>query len=822
MKNCFSLRVACAHAFFPLSCRFVLVAALFALAIPALKAESANAAKRSSAQAQFERAEKLRNALIAQPVAERSLAEYKQAVATYRRVYLITPHAAEVPAAIVAVAQLYSEMGNRFGSKYYQSSVDTFEYLLRQYPTSRYREEALLAVATIQKNQLGQQKLAKKNFEQFLKTHPRSTHKREALEALAELTMANDLGTPLRDPRNVAEPRPESREAKATVIPAANRDASSGPGSSSGPSASSADPAEKDGPAHVTGVTTFNGLDKAQVVIALDKSLQFTSSRLSKPDRIFFDLHPARLGRGVAARVPASPVGLVKTIRMAQNKDGTVRVVFEVQGAKEYTAALFDSPARLVIDVWAAGAKAAAARKGEKARRSGQSTTAGTPVATPPVTTPPANQVAANQSPVKQGTNAAANKTVASAPASSQPPPAGVTKSAAADKKSSNKKNPDNKTVPGPGVSAAANQPVQKQPAGRQIQNAASAPANTPPPPSAGPQPVSAQPASMQPSASQPIVTQPAASQPATPMPTGTAAAKTMPPVEETIAREKGMRIKGSAAERMVPPPAPKATHNGKPSLTRALGLKVGRIVIDAGHGGHDTGTIGATGLMEKDLCLDIALRLGKIIQQRLPGAEVVYTRQDDSFVGLEERTAIANGAKADLFLSIHANSSQDHHARGVETYYLNLTNSPEAMAVASRENAFARGGVHDLQDIVAKIARNEKLGESREFAEDVQTSLSKRLARLSSTTKNRGVRKAPFVVLIGADMPSVLAEVSFLSNPTEEQLLKRPDNRQRVAEGLYQGVVNYLQSVNSLSFNLPGNVADNRPAPLPQPGNQR
>ncbi|MEQ1474175.1 MAG: N-acetylmuramoyl-L-alanine amidase, partial [Candidatus Acidiferrum sp.] len=263
-------------------------------------------------------------------------------------------------------------------------------------------------------------------------------------------------------------------------------------------------------------------------------------------------------------------------------------------------------------------------------------------------------------------------------------------------------------------------------------------------------------------------------------------------------------------------PPAapPQPTRDGHSTLTRALGLKIGRIVIDAGHGGHDTGTIGPTGLMEKDLCLDVALRLGKIIKQRLPGAEVVFTRADDSFIPLEERTAIANEAHADLFISIHANSSQDHGARGIETYYLNLKGSPEAMEVAARENAVSNVGVHDLEDLIKKIARNEKIDESKEFAEDIQNSLATRVQKTAKTVKNRGVRKAPFVVLIGADMPSILTEISFLSNPADEQLLKKPEHRQRVAEGLYQGVASYLQSLNSVTLNMPPSSANPRNTP--------
>src|ERR1700739_3800359 len=189
--------------------------------------------------------------------------------------------------------------------------------------------------------------------------------------------------------------------------------------------------------------------------------------------------------------------------------------------------------------------------------------------------------------------------------------------------------------------------------------------------------------------------------------------------------------------ELLHPCAAPQPTRDGQSTLTRALGLKINRIVIDPGHGGHDTGTIGPTGMMEKDLCLDVALRLGKLIEQKLPGADVVYTRSDDTFIPLEERTHIANEAKADLFVSIHANSSPDHAARGVETYYLNLKGSPEAMEVAARENAASDHGVHDLEDLVKKITRTEKIDESKELAEDIQDSLSKRIQKTAKPVRN-------------------------------------------------------------------------------------
>ena len=199
-----------------------------------------------------------------------------------------------------------------------------------------------------------------------------------------------------------------------------------------------------------------------------------------------------------------------------------------------------------------------------------------------------------------------------------------------------------------------------------------------------------------------------------------------------------------------------------------------------------------------------------RLIEQKLPGAEVIYTRKDDTFIPLEERTAIANQAKADLFISIHANSSHDPAARGIETYYLNFATSAESMEVATRENANSQESLHDLQDLIQKIARNEKIEESKELASDIQDTLTARMQLVSHSERNRGVKKAPFVVLIGANMPSVLSEISFVSNPSDEKLLRKPDQRQRIADGLYRGIATYLDNLNSLSYNKQKLVSDN------------
>lgn len=247
------------------------------------------------------------------------------------------------------------------------------------------------------------------------------------------------------------------------------------------------------------------------------------------------------------------------------------------------------------------------------------------------------------------------------------------------------------------------------------------------------------------------------------------------------------------------PPIRPAApTEAGSRTLTRALGLKIGRIVIDPGHGGHDTGTIGPTGLCEKDVVLDVALRLKKMLEANT-GAEVVLTRSDDTFIPLEERTAIANEKAADLFISVHANASRDKRARGIETYYLNFTSSPEALELAARENATTQESVHELQDLIKKIALTEKVEESQDFALQIQREVFTRLRKAIGQQKNRGIKKAPFVVLIGAKMPSVLAEISFLTNPQDERLLKKSDHRERIADALYRGIEQYVNNLGGV-----------------------
>jgi N-acetylmuramoyl-L-alanine amidase len=231
-------------------------------------------------------------------------------------------------------------------------------------------------------------------------------------------------------------------------------------------------------------------------------------------------------------------------------------------------------------------------------------------------------------------------------------------------------------------------------------------------------------------------------------------------------------------------------------SLSRQLGLGAARIVIDAGHGGHDPGAQ-VMGLDESALVLDVALRLEQLLL-KTPGVEVIMTRRTSEYIPLDERTLMANRANADLFLSIHANASPNPSARGVETYFLNFAPNAEAEAIAKRENAVSGKSMRDLTDIVRAITLNDKIDESRDFAMRVQQSLYGQLRKSNKQVKSLGVKQAPFQVLIGATMPSVLAEISFLTNEQEGELLKSDAYRDQIAAALCDGIMGYQRSLKA------------------------
>lgn len=276
------------------------------------------------------------------------------------------------------------------------------------------------------------------------------------------------------------------------------------------------------------------------------------------------------------------------------------------------------------------------------------------------------------------------------------------------------------------------------------------------------------------------------------------AGAAALPSWAVTLKKDTPVEPAPTAPDTLPPAPPKPADKNltGGLSIARQLGLGVSRIVIDPGHGGHDPGAKGPAGT-EAELVLDIALRLERLLT-KVPGVEVVLTRRENEFVSLQERTAIANRETADLFLSIHANASSVSAARGVETYFLNFASTRGAAAVAARENATSGQAMGTLQDVIKSIALNSKRDESRDFATYVQREMLASLRSANATVKDLGVKQAPFVVLIGAEMPSILAEISFVTNPQEARLLKTNTYRQKIAQALYEGVRKYQSSLRT------------------------
>ncbi len=230
-------------------------------------------------------------------------------------------------------------------------------------------------------------------------------------------------------------------------------------------------------------------------------------------------------------------------------------------------------------------------------------------------------------------------------------------------------------------------------------------------------------------------------------------------------------------------------------SLAQQLGLKIHRIVVDPGHGGHDPGALGLYGLREKDITLKVSKYLAEELRRCL-SCEVILTRKKDLFVPLIKRSAIANLKKADLFVSIHVNASPNRRSRGIETYYLSFTTDPEAMRVAALENAVSNQSLSDLQNLLKKILRNTKIEESRRLAREIQKHLVRKLSRRYRGVRNLGVKKAPFVVLVGTRMPAVLVEISFITNPTEARRLRSERYLREVARGIAEGIRAYVNGI--------------------------
>ncbi|HVR71335.1 MAG TPA: N-acetylmuramoyl-L-alanine amidase [Vicinamibacteria bacterium] len=566
------------------------------------KASNPNAASASAARpdrALYQEALAARATLRNSPRRLARVADWEAVILRYRRVVARYPQSAYCDDALLGIGDLYRQMAQRFAPIYAEDAVAAYRAIVSEYPSSRHGDQALFRVFEIAQRSGDRRRIAEAG-RKYLEAFPGSARAAEVKAQLRKRTPAQAASLPGTPPPGLAR---------------------------------------------VFNVRFWSGKSSTRVVLDVERQVALRYDRISQPERLWVDLQRTRLHPNLTDRSFPVGDGLLRQIRIAQNRDDVVRIVLDFKEVRDHSVFYLDNPTRVVIDV--------------RGDLSPQMASADAPAAAAAPDTPGVR------------------------------PPA----------------------RPAPGVAAPDVHATTPTPA------------------------------------------------PAPPLPA-------------------------------------QANRAGSYSLARQLGLSARTIVIDAGHGGHDPGTIGPRGLQEKDVVLDVALRLARLVRARL-GAEVILTRSTDVFVPLEERTAIANSKGADLFLSIHANASRSPRPRGVETYFLSFAADPHAEAVAARENAISAATMKDLQNLVKAIALNSKLDESRDFASSVQEAMVANIKPHYPSLQDRGVRTAPFYVLIGANMPSILAEIAFVSHPEEERMLGRSEHRERVAWSLCEGVRAYLETLN-------------------------
>ena len=747
-------------------------ALLVVLALPGAMAHARGRARHSEAWARehYAAADRMREALNGRPPAERTRHDYQRVINAYRSVYFGAPASSKADPSAVAVAETLVEMGRRFDDdKILNGAIAQYKFLRREYPGSKYRCDALFTIGEIYKDDLNDPEQARATFAEFLKRYPHNRLAEDAQQAVAELDReaaagkkagkksgkeiasrkdagAKDSKSDDRKNENHKKDASDAEEAEN----ASSEDASVPADATAGPPA---EPRAKRLP-RVTAIRHWSTPDYTRVAIDLESEIKFGSQRIANPDRIFFDLRDTKLASTLVGKSFDVDDGFLKKIRVAQFQPGRTRVVLEVDDLSDYEAFLLPNPYRLIIDIHGKDAGKSARRKVPATRE------------TADVEAPPTGRAKADD-----------DSDTSPADAALADDDAAVTQPKAKE---------DLRTPAGkaPVTTTDVNDDVKVV-----AKNAEATKRGLPDLPK-----------HIDNKKESPLPTKVVVNNYDDDDDAGTTVAQKRPANHQRGKSPSKLVASRKNGSDELDIRVAKPTASGDRSLIRALGLKIGKIVIDPGHGGHDTGTIGPNGLEEKDLVLEVGRRLGKLLETRL-GAEVVYTRKDDTFIPLETRTAIANQQRADLFISIHANSSRDPDARGVETYYLNFTSSPEALEVAARENAVSEQSIYQLQDLVKKIALKEKIEESREFAGDVQASLHSGLATKSPAIRNRGVKKAPFIVLIGANMPSILAEISFVSNPTDEHRLETSEYRERIAESLYHGIAKYVDGLSGVKM---------------------
>ncbi|MGC2163884.1 MAG: N-acetylmuramoyl-L-alanine amidase [Silvibacterium sp.] len=736
---------------------------------------SASSRHHAAAQSPFAQAQQMREALEGMPEQERTHSDYERVMNAYRAIYHSNPSSPHADASVVAVAELLAEDGRVFhNNRALRDAVGQYVFLRTKYPQSSYCESALLTTGKIYLHDLNDPENARSAFVQFLQLYPQSSQAAETRVELRNLSHAprprqgvtEIASSEAQEPVPAAPRQSQPRTGSDAGLPSQQRQPSQGmaerdlsaatesssPVPSASPSFEPSNVRETDQQAPssqqeriplITGIRYWSTPVYTRVAIDLQDEVRYEAVRVPNPDRIFFDFYGTHLSPTLSGKSDqVIDDGFLKQIRAAQFSKDVTRIVLDVSNISDYSAFFLPNPPRLIIDV-----------HGTKRAK---------PVyvadSAPPKTMQSAHTAAA-------ATNIAAAQAIGLGPDIVPASKLGTPLPSSTERKTARGADVQNAAV-SDDVASLSSQPNRVR-------------------------------ATLRPTMA-PVAQSVAGTSPA-PQPDEVAAAAALAsaapaPTKSHASQARNRKQNTETEEAHAAPP----TAEGEPTLVRTLGLKINRIVIDAGHGGHDSGTLGPGGIEEKNVVLDVALRLGALLKQKL-GADIIYTRDDDTFIPLETRTAIANKAQADLFISIHANSSSDPSVRGVEVYYLNFTTSADALGVAARENAVSDQSIHQLSELVRKIALQDKINESREFAADVDQSLYAGLEAGNPGLKDRGVKKAPFVVLIGANMPSILAEISFLTSPESANDLREPQYRERIAESLYRGVARYVDSLNGV-----------------------
>jgi N-acetylmuramoyl-L-alanine amidase len=696
----------------------------------ASRTRTTSTARRTVVLSPWEKATRSREGLEAKPARERTREDYQRTMDLFRTIYHDDPGSRYAAAAVNSVAELLAAQGRDLkDEKSLKDAVGQYEFLRKQYPGSSFRMGALLAEGQIYENDLQDAATAREKYQLFIKLYPGNARVDEARAALASLDRTTAGGKSRKQTLQAKDAAPPLAKAQPASLGETEREDTVG---------SSFAPMPTTGAA-----AAARDRRKAPAVAAGESAAQPTISHVAATER-----HHGGFAQVSGIRHWSTP--------------NYTRVAIDLGDDVTYEAGRVPNPDRIYFDL--------------HGTRLAQSLVGKTFTVTDDgfLKQVRAAQFSNDVTRVVLDVNDVTEYSAFLLP------------------------NPYRLIIDIHGSNvrsqvAGAQQPEPLPPPPRKSESSVPAPRTEPEQvaTSRHPVPDSVATSSRESSADVAGLSHQPGRQEATRVPTSKPIAVVPTKAGSSLSSRRSHRSRAQAAEDAAPARAAVPTADGQTSLVRALGLKIGRIVIDAGHGGHDSGTIGVDGLEEKDVVLDVALRLGRLLHERL-GAEIIYTRSDDTFIPLETRTAIANKAQADLFLSIHANSSHDATARGVETYYLNFTSQPDALQVAARENAVSDQSVYQLSDLVKKIALKEKIDESREFASDIEENLYAGLEHGNTGLKNRGVKKAPFVVLIGANMPSILAEISFVTNPKDAAQLREPEYRQRVAESLYKGVAKY------------------------------